>query len=209
MFLKHLLKSVSTFPTAGSLENTWRQGDWRSKYKLEPNPVPLRRSASIPDPCACRECRSEAPSVRTSWKDMTFTKTQFFNKEAKKVIPDEDILMTEQFYCDSALLDQVHIVDNFEMQAQFVRELFECGEMPENEGITKKGAEYRCECNECRSENAKSCPTGCGCVCDKCYSLCWPKDWLKVDFPNARVISINYTSDPYLWRPLWVKESKR
>ncbi|VVD03961.1 unnamed protein product [Leptidea sinapis] len=27
-----------------------------------------------------------------------------------------------------------------------------------------------------------------------------------MDFPGARVISINYTSDPYLWRPLWRAE---
>lgn len=62
--------------------------------------------------------------------------------------------------------------------------------------------------NECVC-NKKECEVGCGCTCDECYSSCWPRDWIKQDYPGARVISINYTSDPYLWRPLWVKENKR
>lgn len=41
------------------------------------------------------------------------------------------------------------------------------------------------------------------------YSGCWPKDWLPKDCPRARVIAINYTTDPYLWRPVWIKEKPR
>lgn len=64
------------------------------------------------------------------------------------------------------------------------------------------------EC-KCSGKKEKKCEEGCGCICNNCYSTCWPRDWIKVDFPGARVISINYTSDPYLWRPLWIRENKR
>ena len=40
-------------------------------------------------------------------------------------------------------------------------------------------------------------------------SHCWPQDWIPADCPNARVIAVNYNTDPYLWRPIWVKPTKR
>lgn len=40
-------------------------------------------------------------------------------------------------------------------------------------------------------------------------SQCWPKDWLPLDFPTARVCAINYDTDPHLWRPIWYKSRKR
>jgi hypothetical protein len=41
------------------------------------------------------------------------------------------------------------------------------------------------------------------------YSTCWPRDWLPQDCPGVRIIAINYTTDPYLWRPLWVTKRNR
>ena len=43
----------------------------------------------------------------------------------------------------------------------------------------------------------------------KRYSNCWPRDWLPVDCPDARVIALNYSTDPYLWRPVWIKKRNR
>lgn len=40
-------------------------------------------------------------------------------------------------------------------------------------------------------------------------SQCWPKDWLPLDFPTARVCAINYDTDPHLWRPIWYPSRKR
>lgn len=40
-------------------------------------------------------------------------------------------------------------------------------------------------------------------------SQCWPKDWLPIDFPTARVTAINYDTDPHLWRPIWYPSRKR
>ncbi|XP_048485890.1 uncharacterized protein LOC105388217 [Plutella xylostella] len=243
----------------GSLENTWRQGDWRSKYKIGPNKVPLKRSSSIPTPCICEGCtvkdriclRDENdsiinvnPKAKRSVSNIEFRESnenfskanerQYFIDQVKTVVPNDEMFMTEKFY-NNTLLNQVNIVDNYEMQAKFVRDLFKCENMCDsdmkficdemNHNIVDKdnvengsksieldrqdkhdsNVEYMCECGE----SGRDCEVGCGCICDKCYSPCWPKDWLQVDFPNARIISINYTSDPYLWRPLWVKECKR
>ncbi|XP_053946280.1 uncharacterized protein LOC128855424 [Anastrepha ludens] len=44
---------------------------------------------------------------------------------------------------------------------------------------------------------------------DPNYSKCWPADWLPLDCPGVRVIALNYTTDPYLWRPLWKKKEPR
>lgn len=40
-------------------------------------------------------------------------------------------------------------------------------------------------------------------------SQCWPKDWLPIDFPTARVCAINYDTDPHLWRPIWYPSQQR
>lgn len=40
-------------------------------------------------------------------------------------------------------------------------------------------------------------------------SRCWPRDWLPQDCPGARVIALNYTTDPYLWRPVWMNKRYR
>ncbi|KAL1122787.1 hypothetical protein AAG570_003113 [Ranatra chinensis] len=41
------------------------------------------------------------------------------------------------------------------------------------------------------------------------YSKCWPRDWLPMDCPHVRVIAVNYTTDPYLWRPFWMSKRLR
>ncbi|XP_054262350.1 protein SERAC1 isoform X2 [Macrosteles quadrilineatus] len=41
------------------------------------------------------------------------------------------------------------------------------------------------------------------------FSRCWPRDWLPQDCPGVRVIALNYTTDPYLWRPVWVNKRCR
>ncbi|XP_060809158.1 uncharacterized protein LOC106138972 [Amyelois transitella] len=205
---EHKLDVIFVHGLYGSLGNTWRQGDWRPKYKMEPNKIPLI------DPTSSCECQKNTEH---------YTKTNHFesnihdesvnlydNYESNvKILPNDDVFITENFY-NNALLDQVEIVDNYELQANFVRDLFkkECDNYNydvKNDVDTSPKLYNDCECKL----NVRRCEVGCGCVCDECYSSCWPRDWIKVDYPEARVISINYTSDPYLWRPLWVKESKR
>lgn len=44
---------------------------------------------------------------------------------------------------------------------------------------------------------------------EETYSPCWPRDWLPRDCPGVRVIALNYTTDPFLWRPLWITKRIR
>ncbi|KPJ16395.1 Protein SERAC1 [Papilio machaon] len=203
----HTLDVIFVHGLYGSLGNTWRQGEWRINYKTDPIKVPLRRPHSIPTACACKWDRDEKTtnkcqcdflndskvSNKIDYNDKGIEDDEIYEKY-RKVLPDDDLFITEKFY-NNTLLDQVEIVGNFETQANFVRDLFEknC-----EDDVTK----VNCQCQSDRC-------LGCGCTCDDCYSPCWPKDWIKIDYPGARVLSVNYTSDPYLWRPLWKKESKR
>ncbi|XP_063371380.1 uncharacterized protein LOC134659628 [Cydia amplana] len=196
----------------GSLGNTWRQGEWRSKYKIEPNKISLRRPSSIPA-CDCNKAKdafnedaNKIESIKNSIKLENENILNFNDKEItftnideyyKKRITDDEVFITEKFYKDG---DQCEVVDNYDAQAKFVRDLFNM----ENLKVEKKGND-NCRC---RAEETR-CEVGCGCICDECYSACWPRDWIKEDYPHARVISINYTSDPHLWRPLWIKQCKR
>lgn len=41
------------------------------------------------------------------------------------------------------------------------------------------------------------------------YSKCWPGDWLPIDCPGVRVIAIDYSTDKYLWRPIWKPRERR
>ncbi|XP_073963920.1 uncharacterized protein [Choristoneura fumiferana] len=230
----------------GSLKNTWRQGEWRSKYKIEPNAISLRRPNSIPG-CDCKQtdqnysineqnkdnieysdkvavnieqddidCINLKDNIKKenenilnfSDKEISFTNIDEYYKI--KRITDNEVFITEKFYND----DEVEVMDSYETQAKFVRDLF-ARENLKDDKFEDLGC--RCRADAKRSEDAgctcrtdaKPCEVGCGCICDQCYSSCWPRDWIKVDYPNARVISINYTSDPHLWRPLWIKENKR
>ncbi|XP_060853775.1 protein SERAC1 isoform X2 [Rhopalosiphum padi] len=41
------------------------------------------------------------------------------------------------------------------------------------------------------------------------FTNCWPRDWLPLDCPYVRVIAISYSTDPYLWRPIWLSKPDR
>ncbi|XP_046975254.1 uncharacterized protein LOC124541430 [Vanessa cardui] len=183
----------------GSLGNTWRQGEWMSKYEKLPTKMPLRRPHSRPT-CKCPAEPTNCPENTLNTNNATNQQTEnkmasekmdTAYKKSNQVLTQDNYFAADTFY-NNKLLEQVNI-GNYETQAQFVKDMFE------SDAREMKGG---CKCigDECQ---------GCGCVCDQCYSPCWPRDWIRVDHPGARVISINYTSDPYLWRPLWIREIKR
>ncbi|KAJ8705873.1 hypothetical protein PYW08_012919 [Mythimna loreyi] len=216
----HHLDVIFVHGLYGSLGNTWRQGEWRNKYKLDPTKVPLRNHSS--EPCNCTQDKQEQAYDHTqemyAYQASVNEKVTFeqINGCFKKILPNENSLITEKFY-NNTLLDVD--VNNFDTQAKFVTEMFKndcdtnCGVNAFNQCSYDERCAVDCKCKveevcKCKA-SAKGCEAGCGCTCDDCYSHCWPRDWIKEDFPGARVISINYTSDPYLWRPLWVKGTKR
>lgn len=41
------------------------------------------------------------------------------------------------------------------------------------------------------------------------FTNCWPRDWLPLDCPYVQVITISYSTDPYLWRPIWLSKPAR
>ncbi|XP_064075930.1 uncharacterized protein LOC113402613 [Vanessa tameamea] len=188
----------------GSLGNTWRQGEWMSKYDKLPTKMPLRRPHSRPT-CKCpaepTNCYENDDTKKSTNNGGTIEQTknkmasERLNtnayKKSNQVLPQDNYFAADTFY-NNKLLEQVNI-GNYETQAQFVKDMFESD-------AREMKASCKCIGDVCR---------GCGCVCDECYSPCWPRDWIRVDHPGARVISINYTSDPYLWRPLWIREIKR
>ncbi|XP_049883180.1 uncharacterized protein LOC126378812 isoform X2 [Pectinophora gossypiella] len=255
----------------GSLGNTWRQGEWRSKYHIGPEKIHLRRPTDLPAPCTCPHCEQhEKENNKNSFNNQitiinsydnfdtnNFNESSFnnstnavnnfnnssstinsfteafneekFYKNIKKILPQDDVFVTEKFY-NNTLLGQVEIIDNYETQAKFVSDLFkncdnncDFNEQSKNNNADgfnndasgnnndsnsnkiNKDTESNCICKK----EKRNCEVGCGCICDNCYSHCWPKDWIREDYPDARVISVNYTSDPHLWRPIWIKENKR
>lgn len=266
----HNLDIIFVHGLYGSLANTWRQGDWKQKYKWGPNRVPIKRPTSIPETCEKCDHGLKAPDIQINVKNYDFCLCDYHKRnECEKKLPDvkvlhnkdcclepeadnnkrkyakvmnnskEDSDISKRQCCSKAMndpkeknagncyferdeafeveqakefltetvynkdfMEAVNIIDNYEVQANFVRELFvqDCDKVC--------GLKQNCNCVGL-GEDVRDCPVGCGCVCEKCYSSCWPKDWLQVDYPDARIISVNYTSDPYLWRPIWIKESKR
>ncbi|KAJ1526012.1 hypothetical protein ONE63_009187 [Megalurothrips usitatus] len=69
-----------------------------------------------------------------------------------------------------------------------------------------------CDCDDCsgggtpRAESPDGDPAS---PPAEAKSKCWPRDWLPVDCPGVRVLAIDYTTDPYLWRPVWVPKLDR
>lgn len=261
---------------SGSLSNTWRQGDWKRKYKWGPKKVSIMRPSNIPETCSNKDDLPISPDIQINLKDYDFCMCDYNRKnentqsksnwtdtnedlhintdktseDNELEIDEKDLYVrNEEFFTESMYendyMETVEIIDNYELQANFVRDLF----LSQNNDIENcrndsnfqdnlKSNEIKCdkctnnyadleannsdtygvftenkECEQCNGQFGdnveNTCTVGCGCICEKCYSTCWPRDWLRVDYPNARIISINYTSDPYLWRPIWIKECKR
>lgn len=69
-----------------------------------------------------------------------------------------------------------------------------------NDTITGSNEVVLCGREECDKDKKEK---------ERKTSKCWPKDWLPLDCPGVRVIALNYTTDPYLWRPVWINKRCR
>ncbi|KAH8381703.1 hypothetical protein KR093_010881 [Drosophila rubida] len=221
----------------GSLVNTWKQGLWQNErhpveFDRPPRP-PVRppkrprhsRSAAIhPAP---REKRAKFTSCkRAVEKDLADAGAAWQEAQLQPVID-------AQQYCFSASETSEASDDNAEDFA------YVCGEPEDIqicEGIEYSFPTFRLRMHDSNrqlqvelesmlqtesSENsntetsANSTPRKMAgkqkkpSPNDPNYSKCWPGDWLPLDCPGVRVIAVNYTTDQYLWRPLWKSKEPR
>lgn len=257
--VSHALDVIFVHGLYGSLDNTWRQGDWKAKYNIDPNIVTLKTHDTT-HRCLCFTNKSKE-RLNNNFSEHGYDEGNDQNEfklnddtyaygmnikenftiqnlnELKMILPTENSLITANFY-NNTLLKQDNDVDSYDTRHQLVQDTYknhilnneENDQLENNCKESQSSNDCKCKNGEVYLDNeqkykdndinfetdnnefnnaSKTCEVGCGCICDECYSFCWPKDWIKMDFPDARVISINYTSDPYLWKPLWVKGNKR
>uniref|UniRef100_A0A336MIQ4 CSON012896 protein n=1 Tax=Culicoides sonorensis TaxID=179676 RepID=A0A336MIQ4_CULSO len=177
----------------GSLVNTWKQGLWKSEGRLEgfnrPPKPPIRppkrqrhSRSTLVVPSIKRARYSDNFDIRNEEND-TFElkhKTQTINYDNK----------VYTYECGD--VGDVQYMDDVEYSFPTFR--LRIDDLELNETV-KQGLRRTSEVPNPK-ENAN-------------FSKCWPGEWLPLDCPGVRVIAVNYTTDPYLWRPVWVKKRNR
>lgn len=182
----------------GSLINTWKQGLWKSKgrrvkreFKRPPKP-PVR------PPKRQRHSRSSLFDPPHSSKRRRFCASNSVDGESADStdrILKRDCSVDYSYDCDNTNDDTVvdyleEIEYNFSTFRMRADDMEEGNYVPDNEEEMTKNDQFTTSTSQS-------------------YSKCWPGDWLPVDCPGVRVISLNYTTDPYLWRPVWIKKRIR
>jgi protein SERAC1 len=185
----------------GSLVNTWKQGLWNSagkKVNIKRPPKPPVRPPKRP-----RRSRStliipsktKRPRFTDTFQDIEVNQDRSGSEE------DEQFVNCSTFETESAKFtyeceapSDTDFVDDVEYSFPTFRLRVEDKDSDSIEGSNLIGDQAK--------RKAK-------CKKDENWSACWPKDWLPLDCPGVRVIALNYTTDPYLWRPTWVQKQNR
>uniref|UniRef100_A0A8D8F1A7 Protein SERAC1 n=1 Tax=Culex pipiens TaxID=7175 RepID=A0A8D8F1A7_CULPI len=190
----------------GSLVNTWKQGLWNSEGKLEhferPPKPPIR------PPKRQRHSRANLFAPPHESKKLKVEQQRSFDysdseDEYDDVDAPEEIQQTtsykiakRRYTYECGEPDEVHFSDDMEYSFPTFRLRIE------DEGTSRIAAQGFTE----KRHHGKRKPK---IRKDDSWSPCWPGDWLPLDCPGVRVISINYTTDPYLWRPVWITKRNR
>ncbi|XP_063709719.1 uncharacterized protein LOC134838172 [Culicoides brevitarsis] len=179
----------------GSLVNTWKQGLWKSEGRLEgfdrPPKPPIR------PPKRQRHSRSTlvVPSIKRARYSDAFDiqdddgENDTFELKHKTQTVKYD---NKQYTYECGDIKDVQYMDDVEYSFPTFR--LRLDDLNLNETV-KQGLRRTSE-----APNPKN---------NLNYSKCWPGDWLPMDCPGVRVLSVNYTTDPYLWRPAWVRKRSR
>ncbi|XP_037031863.1 uncharacterized protein LOC119071192 isoform X2 [Bradysia coprophila] len=183
----------------GSLVNTWKQGLWNSQgrrvrreFKRPPKP-PIR------PPKRQRHSRSSLFDSPHSSKRRRFCASNSMDSDiadsTERPILERDCSIDYSYDCDNTNDDTVvsyleEIEYNFSTFRMRMDDMDEDKSVPDNDEETIRNEQLPPHTNSS-------------------YSKCWPGDWLPLDCPGVRVISLNYTTDPYLWRPVWIKKRIR
>lgn len=197
----------------GSLVNTWKQGLWNSDGRQEmfdrPPRPPVRppkrprHSRRLDAPHQFKRPRHLSLSSRLSTstpsspEEMPFDFSAFescspiLGSDTEEAMSSIGRDMT--YYCDEP--ETTETIDELEYRFPTFRTM-----IPEDLGPASGHSWMPIE--ERGKKKRKGLKTA-------DYSPCWPRDWLSKRFPDLRVIALNYTTDPYLWRPLWIKKRNR
>lgn len=182
----------------GSLVNTWKQGLWNSEGKLEhferPPKPPIRppkrqrhsRSNLFVPPHVSKKPKFEEDA--TEWSD----EDDDGYDEARST---SYRFAKRRFTYECGEPEWIHFADDMEYSFPTFRLRME------EEGGPKIAQGY--------TENRHHGKRKMKVKKDESWSACWPGDWLPLDCPGVRVIAINYTTDPYLWRPVWITKRNR
>lgn len=199
----------------GSLVNTWKQGLWNSEGRLvnfeRPPKPPLRppkrqrhsRANLFAPPHVSKRPKFEYPAEwedggagdRTTEHDHQYDESRSTSYE----------FAHRRYTYECGEPDEVHFADDVEYSFPTFRLRIE--ESEEQAGGRKPATAIDDGTGSPGTANGKRKlpkPTK-----DANWSPCWPGDWLPLDCPGVRVIAVNYTTDPYLWRPVWITKRNR
>uniref|UniRef100_A0A182WDU6 DUF676 domain-containing protein n=1 Tax=Anopheles minimus TaxID=112268 RepID=A0A182WDU6_9DIPT len=192
----------------GSLVNTWKQGLWNSEGRLvnfeRPPKPPLR------------------PPKRQRHSRANLFAPPHVSKRAKFDCSNEDGL--ELSYSEEySRTDPFDESRSTSYEFAHRRYTYECGEPDEvhfADDVEYSFPTFRLRIEEEHGRKASAIDDGMPASAggkrklpkptkDANWSPCWPGDWLPLDCPGVRVIAVNYTTDPYLWRPVWITKRNR
>ncbi|XP_053658846.1 uncharacterized protein LOC128707914 [Anopheles marshallii] len=189
----------------GSLVNTWKQGLWNSEGRLvnfeRPPKPPLR------------------PPKRQRHSRANLFAPPHVSKRPKYDCSNADGLEHSYSEADSPFDESRSTSYEFAHR----RYTYECGEPDEvhfADDVEYSFPTFRLRIEEEHGQKTSTIdegtPTSAGGkrklpkpTKDANWSPCWPGDWLPLDCPGVRVIAVNYTTDPYLWRPVWITKRNR
>lgn len=189
----------------GSLQKTWTQGMWDLKPRDKNGRVLLRKSSST---SAIRQLstmtdlhrQSSETNLSNSYEDDSGD--QILSNNEIGPITNNNNNDTENSFCSENVgrIEDNNIMNICEQDKKIVIE-DEASVQPETgDDIIlqyETESESRPQKADKRGERKES------------VSRCWPRDWLPQDCPGVRVIALNYTTDPYLWRPVWISKHSR
>lgn len=179
----------------GSLANTWKQGLWNNDRKpehFERPPKPEVRPPKRP-----RHSRSNIMMPTHKEKRRRFSDVDHFDSSHHEIDIDDSCSEEEN--------------NGFTYECGTPEEVLFC------DGVEYSFPSFRLRLNDSKflepdhneSTSSKADTTKKPSVNDPNYSKCWPRDWLPVDCPGVRVLAVNYTTDQYLWRPVWKTKEPR
>ncbi|XP_055905112.1 uncharacterized protein LOC129940706 [Eupeodes corollae] len=178
----------------GSLANTWKQGLWNNDRKPEHFKRPPK--PEVRPPKRPRHSRSNIMIPTHKEKRRRYSDEEHFASSYHDIEADDDGCSEQEnngFTYECGTPEEVLFCDGVEYSFPSFRL-----RLNNDSKIVEPDYESTSKSNIKKAS-----------IHDPNYSKCWPRDWLPLDCPGVRVIAINYTTDQYLWRPVWKTKEAR